>query len=275
MFKMRNKKYFYISMSEKKKLNLMNKELYKKHIINYDIIAFEYVKILHEYLSHITKNINIKNIIHSKFIVNRGYDLLKNVFLTLILYTKNIDLVSFHLRKSYLYYIEFIGQIGEDSNSYLQLNSKDACLFVYKKTIYNIDENYKKHFVDEDKENMLILNKKINIMTNIEKYIVEKKIYTVDGIQIENIKEIRISLIKILEEMNNINIDNIEKVDIFINFVIFSNFDIEKKISLIYLFSKKIKKEKIEEKKLIALSLYYENYSNLSTLKFINKIFKN
>ena len=72
---------------------------------------------------------------------------------------KNINLVSFHLRKSYLYYAEFIGQIGEDSNSYLQLNSKDACLFVYKKTIYDINEEFKKRFEDDDRKETDFLKK--------------------------------------------------------------------------------------------------------------------
>lgn len=261
-------------MSESKKMNLMNKELYKNKITDDETVIFEYVKILHEYLSHITKNININSMVHNNFIINRGYDLLKNIFLTLILYTKNLELSCFHLRKSYLYYTEFIGQIGEDSNSYLQLNSKDACLFVYKKTIYNINEDYKKHFKDEDEERTKILNNKINIITKIEKYIVEKKLFIENEIKIEKIKDIRISIIKIIEEINKINIENLEKTEIFLDFFLFSNFDIEKKISIFYLFLKKLNKGKIDKKKLISLSLYYENFSEMSALKFINKIFK-
>ena len=37
-----------------------------------------------------------------------------------------------------------MGQIGEDSHTYLQLNSKDAALFVYKKTIFELDNEYRK-----------------------------------------------------------------------------------------------------------------------------------
>ena len=42
--------------------------------------------------------------------------------------------------------MEFIGQIGDDNHSFLQLNSKDASLFVYKKTIFNINNEYRKEF---------------------------------------------------------------------------------------------------------------------------------
>ena len=114
---------------------LLNKKSYKSKLEDVNTIIFEYVKILHEYLTHITKMIEIKEYNHYRYIILRGYDLLKNVFLFLIFYTKNTELVNHHLRKSYLYYTEFIGQIGEDSNSYLQLNSKDACLFIYKKKL--------------------------------------------------------------------------------------------------------------------------------------------
>ena len=37
-----------------------------------------------------------------------------------------------------------MGQISEDNNSYLQLTSKDAMLFVYKKTIFDINTDFKK-----------------------------------------------------------------------------------------------------------------------------------
>ena len=63
------------------------------------------------------------------------------------MYSKNIDLTIHHCKKAYCYYIEFIGQIRESSKCYLQLNSKDAILFVYKKTIFDIDYDFRKKFV--------------------------------------------------------------------------------------------------------------------------------
>ena len=46
-------------------------------------------------------------------------------------------------KQAIFYYVEFIGQIGEDSQGFLQLNSKDAILFVYKKTIFDINNDKK------------------------------------------------------------------------------------------------------------------------------------
>ena len=103
-------------MNSEKNLIIMNKNNYNTELSSIDSLTFEYVKILHEYLMHVTKTIEIKEENHYRYIVLRGYDLLKNVFMMLMFYTKNKDLVCHHMRKSYLYYTEFIGQIGEDSN---------------------------------------------------------------------------------------------------------------------------------------------------------------
>ena len=58
----------------------------------------------------------------------------------LLMYTKNLELTLYHTQKSIIYYIEFISQIGNEANNLLQLNSKDATLFIFKKTIFEISE---------------------------------------------------------------------------------------------------------------------------------------
>jgi hypothetical protein len=58
----------------------------------------------------------------------------------LLLYTKNLDLTHFHCQKSFYYYVEFVGQILEDDKTFLQLTSRDATIYVYKKTIYDIHD---------------------------------------------------------------------------------------------------------------------------------------
>ena len=64
----------------------------------------------------------------------------------LLLYTKNLSLAYVHCQKSLYYYVEFICQIGDDTHSFLQLNTKDASLFVYKKTIFDINNEHRKEF---------------------------------------------------------------------------------------------------------------------------------
>jgi hypothetical protein len=44
--------------------------------------------------------------------------------------------------------VEFIGQITGEQNMFLQLTSKDAVMFVYKKTIFEIHNDYRKSLPD-------------------------------------------------------------------------------------------------------------------------------
>ena len=65
-----------------------------------------------------------------------------------------------------MFYVEFIGQIGDDNNSYLQLNSKrDATFFVYKKTIFELNNEYRKQFVLSETEKQKF--KYIDIYTRV------------------------------------------------------------------------------------------------------------
>ena len=119
-----------------------NKHLKEKNarILNY------YNNIIFEYIKNIKDNVNIKKIELMHFITGRGIHVINHIFSIMLLYTKNIDITVRHTTQGFLYYTEFISQIGDDIHSYLQLNSKDAMLFSYKKTIYDIDNDYKKKF---------------------------------------------------------------------------------------------------------------------------------
>ena len=121
-------------MESSKKTNIFEVKNYNKTLtIPNDIILSKFCELINEYLFHITENIIIQNRQYYIFILLRGLSTIKHIFNTMLLYTKNLDLTIYHTKKAYLFYVEFIGQIGEENNSYLQLNSKDATLFVYKK----------------------------------------------------------------------------------------------------------------------------------------------
>lgn len=269
-------------MSNEKINRIVNKENYNSKIDNIDLLTFEYVKILHEYLMHVTKSIEIKEKRHYRYILLRGYDLLKNVFFLLNFYTKNKELTCHHLRKSYLYYTEFIGQIGEDSNSYLQLNSKDACLFVYKKTIHEINEDFRKKYsldaeeIDKHEE----LKNKILLINRIESLFIKKNLEKFLKKDFEIVKNIRVNIIKILEELNNLN--NVEekiiKINLFLDFIEynFENIDIDYINSLIIYFIKKINKYEISKEKIKKININLSEFLvSISAQRFINKLFRN
>ena len=120
--------------------NLLSENNYKINLVNEPSeILLQYFNIVKEYLYHAGENIIISDYTYYIFIIKRGLTCLKHIFNVLLLYTNNLDLVVYHCKKSYLYYIEFISQIGSENHSYLQLNSKDAALFIYKKTIFDIN----------------------------------------------------------------------------------------------------------------------------------------
>ena len=164
--------------------NLLLLENYNKTLESSNkLILRMYTNIVSEYLLHISENIILQNKNYYVFIVKRGLETIKHVFNILLLYTKNLDLTIHHTKKAYLFYVEFIGQIGQDNHSYLQLNSKDAILFVYKKTIFDIHSNIKKNFNNENKnEKKYIFINKFTLIHN------ELCLYLINDMDVEHNK---------------------------------------------------------------------------------------
>jgi len=125
--------------------NLLDVQNYNKSItvkIYYDSINI-YIGLGIQCVKYLLDNLKTKNKEYLNFIINRGLTTLEHVHNIIFMYTKSSDLLEHHLEKAYLYYVEFVSQIGEETNSYIKLNSKDATLFVYKKTIYDINQEYR------------------------------------------------------------------------------------------------------------------------------------
>ena len=95
------------------------------------LIFKTYASVISEYLLFCSDNVYIQKQRYLKYVLIRGIETLQNVFNILLLYTKNLELVNYHCQKSYYYYVEFIGQIGDDNHSFLQLNSKDILLTMF------------------------------------------------------------------------------------------------------------------------------------------------
>jgi len=118
------------------------------------IVINKYLDIVNEYIVVAISNIHIQKNNYFKYVIIKGIETIQYVFIMLLLYTKNLDLVYYHCCKAFYYYIEFIGQVGDDSHVFLRLTSKDAILFVYKKTIFEINDSFKRTFdspIDNEK----------------------------------------------------------------------------------------------------------------------------
>jgi hypothetical protein len=270
------------------KLNISNSKNYNKCFEQFSekIYFYNYIDLINEYLLNVIDNMMIQDELYLFFLIKRGIETINHCFIFLLTYTKNIDLTIYHCKKALYYYIEFISQISDISinNSYLQLNSKDATLFVYKKTIYEIDNLYRKNINITDEESIFI--NKIHILTTLFNsniiYLLQK-----DKLKYEKKKKIIIySIEKTLYLMNklfhknNVN-NNIKKIELCLflfNKLQNYNVENEKYINICGKFIRKLHKfNNIEQTKIIIQNKMYnaeciENIKQFTPLKFINWI---
>ena len=81
-----------------------------------------YFNLLGEYFISITNKKKLNNSKCFLFIFERGMTTIQHVFMFLLIYTKNIQLILNECKKGYFYYIEFIEQIMDEDYNFLQLN---------------------------------------------------------------------------------------------------------------------------------------------------------
>jgi hypothetical protein len=126
--------------------NLLNVENYNDKI-RYELhdILDKYVLLITEYMIYLNEKIHVKNKIYFQYIFTRGLDTITNVFNGMLFYTKNLDLSFYHSQKAFYFYVEFIEQITETQNVFLKLSSRDAAIFVYKRTLFEINREYVKN----------------------------------------------------------------------------------------------------------------------------------
>ena len=134
-----------IATNKENNYSLHNSENYKS-ALDCDVseVVKLYSSLIVEYFKFITENIKIRNTGLAKFIIIRGLDTITHVFVHILSTTKNISLTYFHCQKSFYFYVEFVGQISEDDKVFLQLTSRDATTYVYKKTIFDLNMEFKK-----------------------------------------------------------------------------------------------------------------------------------
>lgn len=230
--------------------NLGDIKNYKKKLIMDLGFHAQYIKIISDYLDYAVENLQFKSTNYYLFVLKRGMNAIANIFAIIFMYTKNIELTILHCKKALYYYIEFIGQIADEGHSYLQLNSKDAMLFIYKKTIYEINNEHRKSFSLSEKENqyleiILKLNKTFNnlFMQILEKYDIssEKRTMIINNAFSKSKK--------IISKFKNMNIEKLQKVLPIFSFVqnnIFNkDITLENIISILEYFLRKAKKQDI------------------------------
>ena len=124
-----------------------NKVLKEK---SYDVFS-AYIGTINEYIIHHLATLSTNEFKKSSVEISRKYVVsgilcLTHVFKVLLLYTKNLQLTIYHSQRAFYFYVEFMEQMAEDTHTFLNLTPKDASLFVYKKTIYEINNEYRTNY---------------------------------------------------------------------------------------------------------------------------------
>ena len=191
----------------------------------------------------------MKNKQNYKFIFERGIETLIHVFTIIFYYTKNLELTFYHSQKAYYFYIEFIEQISDDNINFLHLSSRDAVMFVYKKTIFEINNEYRKNIKElsiDEQQILSTIDTYINIYKNILLFVVKhNNSNSINYINFccDNIKYISDTINK-----NKIKTHQIQYIYLFSKLLDNPNINIQDFFSLLDEFIKKLtNKKKIDE----------------------------
>ena len=238
-------------------------------------ILNKFVHILIEYMRFISEKIMMKNKKYYCFIFERGVETLIHVFSVIFYYTKNVDLTFYHTQKACYFYVEFIEQISDDNVTFLQLSSRDATLFVYKKTIFDINNEYKKSIQEPTEEEKIILSK-INSYMGIYKSIVLFITNHNDFTKTNYINICSDSIEFISETLNknkmNSDILRINCIYLFATLLDDKNLEINDFFKLLDEFIKKIISKKKIDEKVIKNIMYDTEIQNLIDDNKLNKI---
>ena len=199
----------YAISNKKNYLNTLN--------VSYTICFKTYKKLIYMYLKHYYDLLVDKNIQYDSDILITGLYALDNIFTILLLKTRNIMLASQNSEKTIFYFFEFVEQMKKpktDIQTILKLGVSDAKIFIYKKTIYDLQEVDSK-LSKEDNTFFYDLKDLTNIYRSIISQLIQNStIYDI----MENINKInncinyeefmKTKLVK-LEKITHVNIENL------------------------------------------------------------------
>jgi hypothetical protein len=218
--------------------SLHNSENYKKELeCEVSDVVEKLSQLFMDYFKFIIENIKLKQTKYSKFIIIRGLDTIVHVFNHILFYTKNLDLTYFHCQKSFYFYVEFVGQISEDEKMFLQLSSKDATTYVYKKTIYEINNEQKKlneNISDYTKLKLNIINSYVDLYKTLLLYLIN---YDYNNIKyINNLEELYSRLNKLNDKYK------VDKLNTLVDKFYYYINDVDKFYGIVSLIVKKMVK---------------------------------
>jgi hypothetical protein len=171
---------------------------YLKIKSHYEDIVKSFCNLINFYFSFSMENMNIKD----KDIFFAGLNVIQHIFRIIFLYTKNLELTFYNTQQAIYFYVEYISQITDrDDNIFFNLSIKDAVIYVYTRSIFEIRKQYVKKNCDND---TAILNNLV-ICTNNYMSIIELSSVYLFEMNRDTVKQ---NLIHILENFMRSNKKN-------------------------------------------------------------------
>jgi hypothetical protein len=255
-----------ITMTSNNNLSLQNLESYNKELLETPIeVFFKYNEIISEFIVQFSNvSTYAQNELYTKYLFTSGINTVTNIFNMVSLYTMNMELTKYYCNIGSYYYSEFTEQMISDHTSFLKLSTKDAILFVYKKTIFEINDDYKNNIsLSESSNNKFsIINLLIKLYNDILINVIDKSNLIKADIRIFY-KEVLINGNNIFNMINNLytSTNNINNSLIYQHLKLFT--------SLIEIL--KIQLKNNEDKMLLICEIYLKKISKLDVIN-IDKI---
>lgn len=233
-----------------------------KHTIENSVtdILTKFVNVVIEYMRFISEKIRTKNKCYYHFIFERGLETIIHIFSLMLHYTKNIDITFYYTQKAYYCYIEFIEQITDENAKFLQLSSRDAILFVYKKTLFELNNDYIKNkltITEKEKHILLQVSAYVNVYKNIIMRTITHTEFNCDiKIQHINLCCNQIEQLSISLNQNKIKSNYIYFINLFIHLLADNNIELTKLFKILDDFIHKIIGKKIIDETAITTKLY-------------------
>lgn len=169
IFVLSNENNYYV------KIKCTNNDIYKS-----------YSNLINFYVSYSIENMNIKD----KEIFFTGINVIHHIFRMMILYTKNLELSFYNTQQAIYFYVEYISQITDrDDNIFFNLSIKDAVIYVYTRTIFEIRKQYRKKPTSQDNETLseftIYSHNYLKLIRIISQYLFDEPIGNIKNILIQ------------------------------------------------------------------------------------------
>lgn len=169
----------------------------------YSDVVKSFCNLVNFYVSYSIENMNIKD----KDIFYTGLNVVQHIFRIMFLYTKNLELSFYNTQQSIYYFVEYISQITDNNdNIFFNLSIKDAVIYVYTRTIFEIRKQYIKKNCPEDVQ---IFHQLKNLTNNYVKIVRESSQHFFDL----PLKETKENLNKLYDKFVLVDFHNVNILD--------------------------------------------------------------